>query len=106
MDLAKDQPALLEVLQAQYAIVNDAIAKELQDNRKPVKPKEDIAPETTPKVDEDIDSKIDEALDNDSDNVLDGRVKPKADPISEELTNLEENLSFESEELQNKKNKH
>ncbi len=82
MDLADGNPALLEVLQAQYAIVNDAIAKELQDNRKPVKPKEsvtkeNVTPETTPEVNEEIDNEIDEALNNDPENVLDGRVKPK-----------------------------
>jgi len=85
MDLAKDQPALLEVLQAQYAIVNDAIAKELQDNRTPVKPKksdtkENVTPEVTPEVNEEVDSAIDEALNNDPENVLDGRVKPEVKP--------------------------
>ena len=141
-DLALGNPALLAVLDAQYAIVNDAIAKVLQDGRTPVKPEKTkrekatdskgnrldaegniMSSEVTPEVNEEVDNEIDEALNNDSDNVLDGRVKPevksegdqnveseinpepKADPKSEELTKLSDNLSFESEELQNKKNK-
>jgi len=117
-DLALGNPALLEVLDAQYAIVNDAIAKVLQDNRTPVKPEKYerekatdskgnrldaegniMSSEATPEVNEEVDSAIDEALNNDSENVLDGRVKPEAKP--EEDVELEVNENTTEQEIEN-----
>ena len=83
MDQAEKNPALLAVLQAQYSLTNDAIAKELQDNKKS-KPKTKQEPKnppvdgngTTPVSTEQAvstDNEIDAALNNDPDNVLDGR---------------------------------
>lgn len=90
---ADGNPALIEVLKAQSDLTNDAIAEELENNKKQpkVEPKTDIKdtePTTegtglAPIVSEaeiSIDNDIDAELTNDSENVLDGRVTPTPPP--------------------------
>lgn len=112
MDQAEGNPALMKVLEAQYAVNNDAIAETLEENRKPVQPKaEPKAEPKSPPSDgtsstpvntestEAIDNEIDEALNNDPDNVLNGRVKPepKADETVTEPTKTEGDQAVETE---------
>ena len=92
-----ENPALTEVLDAQYALINDAIGEILQKNRTPVvpkKPSSDGKPKPPPgdgtgaapvatEQEVSIDNEIDSKLNNDSENVLDGRVKPEEDVAPE-----------------------
>ena len=103
-----ENPALTEVLDAQYALINDAIGEILQKNRTPIEPKKpssDGKPKPPPsdgtgaapvatEQEVSIDNEIDSELNNDSENVLDGRVKPEVKP------ELEVNENTTEEELE------
>jgi hypothetical protein len=86
MDNAEGNPALMKVLDAQYALTNDAIAEELENNKKQpkVEPKKDENISTPTELTEDVESEMDSILDNDSELELNGTVKP--DPKVEEKT--------------------
>ena len=92
MDNAEGNPALMKVLEAQYALTNDAIAEELENNKKQpkVEPKTEGESSVPTELTEERKSEMDSFLDNDSELELNGTVKPDPKVEGDQKTETKE----------------
>ena len=92
MDNAEGNPALMKVLEAQYALTNDAIAEELENNKKQpkVEPKTEGESSVPTELTKERKSEMDSFLDNDSELELNGTVKPDPKVKGDQKTETKE----------------